>query len=565
MKRNPAQLPNSRFDLLVVGGGIHGACIAWDATLRGLSVALIERGDFGQETSANSLKTVHGGLRYLQDADLNLVRTMIRERTSYLNIAPHLVHPLPCLTPTYSGLMKSKMVMGAALKLNDLAGFDRNRVPDPEKYIPPGVLFSRQECLGVLPGLADEGVTGGALWHDAQIYDTERLSLSFVLSAAKSGAVVANYVEAVGFLKDGNKILGIEAIDTLSGEQFDIKAKVIANATGPWVDGVLDNLLPVSKEKKFKHSLAINIITRKLIDDYAVGAPSWPNKKTTVDNDGQVSHMLFISPWRNHSLIGTFHSRYQGAQENFKFNVEQVERIINEVNSAYPGAELQLEDITFVHRGFLPEKNDSKLGEVRLVRKGRVFDHRKEDGIHGLITVVGVKYTTARKVAEKAVDLVFNHLGSEPPGSRTQITQLHNGQIERFDQFLSMAMEKDSSQISPLAIDHLVRSYGSEYPSLREMIGDNEELVPLDLNANQVLRAQVLHAVNEEMAVKLSDFILRRSGLGSTGKPEGDSLQVSADIMANELNWDENKRVKEIDEVRIVYDQLGLGEGICTG
>ena len=112
MKRDPAQLANDSYDLLVVGGGIHGACIAWDATLRGLSVALIERGDFGQETSANSLKTVHGGLRYLQDADLNLVRMMIQERTSYLNIAPHLVHPLPCLTPTYSRLMKSRMVMG---------------------------------------------------------------------------------------------------------------------------------------------------------------------------------------------------------------------------------------------------------------------------------------------------------------------------------------------------------------------------------------------------------------------------------------------------------------------
>ena len=560
MKRDPAQLANGRYDLLVVGSGIHGACIAWDATLRGLSVALIERGDFGQETSANSLKTVHGGLRYLQDADLNLVRTMIQERTSYLNIAPHLVHPLPCLTPTYSRLMKSRMVMGAALKLNDLAGYDRNRVPDPEKFIPPSELFSRQECLGVLPGLADEGVTGGALWHDAQIYDTERLTLSFVLSAAKSGAVVANYVEAVGFLKDGNIVRGIEARDTLSGEQFDIMAKVVVNAAGPWVDNVLENLKSRSREKKFNHSLAINIVTHKLIDGYAVGTPSWPNKKTRDDKDGQVSHMLFISPWRNHSLIGTFHSHYRGIPDEFIFNEEQLENILSEVNSAYPGAELQLEDITYVHRGFLPEKNDSNVGEVRLVRKGRIFDHNKEDGIHGLITVVGVKYTTARKVAEQAVDLVFKHLGSEPPDSKTQITQLHNGQIERFDHFLSMAMEMDATQISPAAIDHLVRTYGSDYATLRELIGNNDEGIPLDPNANQIVQAQVIHAINEEMAVRLSDFILRRSGLGSTGRPEENSLQMSADVMANELKWDENKRDNEIDEVRTVYNQLGLRE-----
>jgi glycerol-3-phosphate dehydrogenase len=562
MRRDPAQLANDEYDLLVVGGGIHGACIAWDATLRGLSVALIERGDFGQETSANSLKTVHGGLRYLQDLDLNLVRMMIQERASYLTIAPHLVHPLPCLTPTYSHLMKSRMVMGMALKLNDLAGYDRNRVSDPEKYIPPSVLFSRQECLGVLPGLPDEGVTGGALWHDAQIYDTERLTLSFVLSAAKSGAAVANYIEAVGILKEGNKIYGVKARDTLSGEQFDIRAQVVANAAGPWVDNVIEDMKPRSSEKKFNHSLAINIITRKLIDGYAVGAPSWPNKKPTDNEDEQVSHMLFISPWRNHSLIGTFHSHYQGVPDDFKFDEEQLQNIISEVNSAYPGADLKTEDITFVHHGFLPEINNSKDGEVKLVRKGRVFDHRLEDGIHGLITVVGVKYTTARKVAEKAVDLVFKHLEKEPPGSMTHITQLHNGQIERFDHFLSKAMEGDSSQISSPTIDHLVRSYGSDYPSIRELIANNDEQVPLDLNANQIIRAQVLHALNEEMAVKLSDFILRRSGLGSTGRPEEDSLQLSADVMAVELKWDENKRVKEIDEVRTVYDQHGLGERI---
>jgi glycerol-3-phosphate dehydrogenase len=157
---------------------------------------------------------------------------------------------------------------------------------------------------------------------------------------------------------------------------------------------------------------------------------------------------------------------------------------------------------------------------------------------------------------------VFKHLEKEPPGSMTHITQLHNGQIERFDHFLSKAMEGDSSQISSPTIDHLVRSYGSDYPSIRELIANNDEQVPLDLNANQIIRAQVLHALNEEMAVKLSDFILRRSGLGSTGRPEEDSLQMSANVMADKLKWDENKRVKEIDEVRTVYDQHGLGERI---
>jgi glycerol-3-phosphate dehydrogenase len=560
MKRDPAQLANDGYDLVVVGGGIHGACIAWDASLRGLSVALVERGDFCQETSANSLKTVHGGLRYLQDADLNLVRMMIQERTAYLKIAPHLVHPLPCITPTYSSLMKSRVVIGMALKMNDLAGFDRNKLSDPGKIIPPGQLFSRQECLEVLPDLPDTGVTGGAQWYDAQIYDTERLTLSFASSAAEAGAAVANYVEAVGILKEGNDVQGIKAKDVLSGEQFDIRAKVVVNAAGPWVDNLLEKFDASSDQKKFKHSLAMNIVTRKLIEGYAVGVPSWPNEKTADGEDGKMSHMLFISPWRNRSLIGTFHSHYMGEPENYHLAERQLQNILSEVNSAYPGAELSIRDITFVHHGFLPEKDEDPVGDVKLVRKGRVIDHRMEGGTRGLISVLGVKYTTARKMAEEAVDLVFKYLGKDSPDCRTHTTPLHNGRIERFDEFISVALEEDGSMLTPRAIDHLVRSYGSDYPSVRGLITSHDQEVPLDLNSDQVLRAQVRHALNEEMAVKLSDFILRRSGLGSGGRPDENSLLVSADEMAADLKWDEQTRTHEINEVRRVYDQMVVWE-----
>ena len=175
MQRDISLLSGSNFDLVVIGGGIYGACVAWDASQRGLSVALIERGDFGQETSANSLKTVHGGLRYLQDLDLKLVRKMIEERSAYLRIAPHLVQPLPCLTPTYSKLMKSKAAMGFALRLNDLAGYDRNNHLAPDQEIPPSRLVSSEECRRILPGLPQKAETGGALWYDGQVYDTESL------------------------------------------------------------------------------------------------------------------------------------------------------------------------------------------------------------------------------------------------------------------------------------------------------------------------------------------------------------------------------------------------------
>jgi glycerol-3-phosphate dehydrogenase len=558
MKRNLEQLANQTYDLLVIGGGIHGACIAWDATLRGLSVALIERGDFGQETSANSLKTVHGGLRYLQDADLNLVRIMIQERTSYLRIAPHLVHPLPCLTPTYSRLTRSKLALGVALKLNDFAGYDRNRNPDPEKHIPSSCLVSRKECLKILPGLPDLGVTGGAIWHDGQVYDTERLTLSFVHSAEISGTSVANYVEAIGLLREGSRVIGIEARDALSGDEFDIQARVVVNSAGPWVDNILKKEMPESKEKLFNHSLAMNIVTRKVIDEYGAGVPSWPKSK--VNGDEKVSHMLFVSPWRNRSLIGTFHSHYHGDPDQFQVNEEDLENILAEINSAYPEIDLILEDITFVHHGFLPEEKNSPENEVSLIRKGKVFDHRREDGIKGLITVMGVKYTTARQLAEKTVDLVFEHLGRSGSKSMTDITQLHDGQIESFTDYLNEFLQQDSSQLESNLIDHLVRSYGTAYPRLRELIDVDEVQDRLELVSPQVIRAQVYFAVREEMALKLSDVILRRTGLGSAGKPDKGILQLCAEIMAAELGWDKSKKNKEVDEVNSVYKRLGLGE-----
>src|SRR5689334_7870482 len=177
MKRNPQRLANQKFDVLVVGGGIHGAIAAWDAALRGLSVALIERGDFGSGTSQNSLKIIHGGLQHIQDGSLSRIRMMTRERTTWMKIAPHLVHPLTCLIPTTRKIARSRAVMGLALMANDLLSFDRNHLVDPEKNLLDGMIVSQQELSRILPGYDASTSTGGAVWYDAQIYNSERLLL----------------------------------------------------------------------------------------------------------------------------------------------------------------------------------------------------------------------------------------------------------------------------------------------------------------------------------------------------------------------------------------------------
>ena len=204
MKRNLERLANQKFDVLVVGGGIHGAITAWDAALRGLSVALIERGDFGSGTSQNSLKIIHGGLRYLQNGNLSRIRMMVRERTAWMKIAPHLIHPLPCLMPTTQQMSRSRLAMGIALMANDYLSFDRNQLDDPEKDLFDGMIVSQRELSRILPGYDVSTSTGAAVWYDAQIYNSERLLLEFIISAVQIGAEAANYVEAISFLQQGN-------------------------------------------------------------------------------------------------------------------------------------------------------------------------------------------------------------------------------------------------------------------------------------------------------------------------------------------------------------------------
>ncbi|HKH84267.1 MAG TPA: FAD-dependent oxidoreductase, partial [Gemmatimonadales bacterium] len=194
MRRDLPRLGNTTFDLLVVGAGIYGACAAWDASLRGLSVAVVDQDDFGAATSANSLRIVHGGLRYLGRADFSRMMESIRERSTLLRIAPALVQPLKVLVPTYGVGTRGRVAYAAALALNDLASFGRNRHLEPESRIPGGRIVSRSECLGLFPWFKRQGLSGGALWHDAQLQHPERLVLSFLQSASRIGAVPVNYL-----------------------------------------------------------------------------------------------------------------------------------------------------------------------------------------------------------------------------------------------------------------------------------------------------------------------------------------------------------------------------------
>ncbi len=538
MKRDVAALADREFDLVVVGAGVYGAAIAWDASLRGLSVALIDRADFGSGTSFNNLKTIHGGIRYLQHADFTRMRESVRERRNLMRIAPHLVHPLPFLVPTYRGsIIKSRTAMRVALFVNDLVSWDRNRIRDRQKHLPAGKTLTRDECLELAPGIQSENLTGGVLWHDAQMHNSDRLTLSFVLSAAEEGAVVANFVEATDLLRDDTRVTGVRARDVVAETKgLQIRGKLVVNAAGPWVDR-----LSSSKHRLFHFSKAMNLVTRPVVRDVAIGVVSrrpHRDRDAVIDTGGR---FLCLIPWRGVTLIGTAHARYTGTADDVEATEEDIRDLLDDVNDAYPQAKLSREDVRLVHRGLLPMVSGTRNGScITLVKS-----YQLDESVDGLLSVVGVKYTTARDVAEKAVDRALALIGETHVASRSTNTPVVGGNIESFDDFLRDA----ESDVPADVLRHLVYTYGSRYAEL--LRGDCERVS----DASPVLASEVRHAVREEMALDLESVVLRRTELGTAGHPGRATLEACADIVRSELGWSDDRIASELESLESFYRQ----------
>jgi glycerol-3-phosphate dehydrogenase len=552
MTRNPSRLTKRPYDVLIIGGGIYGVCIAWDAILRGLSVALVERGDFGHATSANSLRIIHGGLRYLQHGDIRRLRRSTYERTVFMRIAPHLVHPLPILIPTYRHLMRGRAIFSLALLANQLITFDKYAWGTLQQQLPRGGIISRAECLRRLPGVEDRGLTGGVVVYDCQMSSSERLVLAFVRSAARAGADLANYVEVTELLREGDRIGGVKAREVLTGDELVIRAKVVVNASGPWSDWILHLLNGPVPRRRLTLSKAFNLlISPQLIREYAVGVYSQRHFKARGIILNKGTRLLFITPWQNRSLIGTAHLPYAGEPDNFRVTEEEMQALLEEVNKAYPGAGLNLENICHAYAGLLPA-NAHGTDDVQLAKRYHLYDHTQQDGLDGLISVVGVKLTEARYVAEKAVDLAFSKLDRTPPPSSTASTPLDGGHIGKLETFVAQEVRRRSGELSAEVVQGLIAAYGSAYGEVLQYRDDDADVRQPITEMSSLSKAEILHAIREEMAVKLADVIFRRTSLGMAESPGYLDLEGCGAIMAQELGWSAAKVQSEVEETRAV-------------
>jgi glycerol-3-phosphate dehydrogenase len=534
--RDLERLASTTYDVLVVGGGIHGLATAYDAASRGLRTALIDAADYGGAASFNHQKTAHGGLRSLQTGRIDRARQSIFERRALARIAPWLLRPLPFITGTYRSVLRNRLALRAAFKLDEWLGRHRNDGVEPELHLPAPRLISKAATLRLFPGVRAEGLTGAAQWYDYQMVEAERLTFAFAAAADRAGADLANYVDAVSAITTNGRIGGMQVRDRLSSNSFEIRAEVTVNAAGAHAGTIMTafgvpRVVPLLK--------AMNLVTSKRASDIALAAPS-PGGR-----------MLTLVPWRGRALIGTSQSSSLVQPDAVTVSAAEVEAFVRDANAAFPALHLTPADVTLVHRGAVPAAK-GRNAVVDLRPEPAILDHSSE-GAPGAYTIIGVKYTTARAVAERAVSAIAKHLGKRLPASRTASTTLPGAAIADHEA-LAIETGRDLHMDVPLpVIRHLIAKYAEAAAQIIRLTHDRPELqAPLAPDA-PTLAAEVVHVIQHEQAVRLTDIVIRRTGLGSMEAPGEDALRAASQLAASELGWDAGRTAGEVQAVRDFY------------
>ena len=535
MQRDPGRMAQTHFDVLFIGGGITGATAAYDAALRGLKVALIDKKDFGWATSAATSKLVHGGLRYLQNLEFGLVRESLRERRTLEQIAPHLVLPAPFLVPTYRGSKNNLPLMFAGMLLYDLLSFDKARLDDPARKLPHFQVYSKQRVLREEPGIDPNKLTGGTLYYDCQMHNPERLTLEFVLGATAAGAQAANYTEAVELLTEHNRVVGAKVRDLLDDSVHQIKADVVVNVAGPWADIVSGMVLGEAK-KGLIRSQGIHLVFRKVVNNRAVVLRTLGGRH------------FFLIPWRGKTLAGTTDDIYKGEPDAYRVTRAAAQRFLTEINEVYPSAKVTLDEVTWTFGGLRPiveEETDVEVEVYDASRKYEIFDHADADKLEGFITVIGGKYTTSRNLAQQLVDMVAGKIGRTGLSCVTAQRPLPGGNIGLWTDFVALG-KKENCDVDPAMIEQMSLDYGSLRDHVLQRMTDPDLAARLD-ERHAIPAATVAVAVEQEMAMTLEDALWRRTALGNTGELSDDAVAKAAAICADRLGWDDARKQREID------------------
>lgn len=524
MQRALSRLSSETFDVLIVGGGATGAFAARDCALRGLSVALIEARDFASATSAHNSKLAHGGLRYLRNFELSLVRESLRERRNLMRMAPHLVRPLPFLLPLYNVGLLERAKLKAGLTLYDLLSYDRNRLEDPSQHLARHRWLNAKTALAREPVLAADGFEGAFEYTDAQMYSPERIVLENLLDADAHGAAIANYVSADRLLLRDGKIEGCAVHETLAGTCFDIRAKTVLVAAGPWADLFLEQATGEAAAHKLIRSKGIHLLV-PLISQAAL----------TIEAG---SGHLFALPWRGHTLLATTDTPFTGDPATLGVTEADIEGFLETFRKYLPAAKLDL--VEFFYAGLRPLVSDGSKDSYNVSRRAALVDHGSEGGPDGLFSALGGKYTTSRDLAESVTDALVKKLDSKALPCATARQPLPGGRFDRFEDMVK-GFTKTWPGISSLR--NMAHMLGARLPEALKG-ARLTDLVPLGASGDTP--AQVRLALEQEMALTLEDVVMRRTCLGQFGPLNPATVEKIAAMIAAHLGWNEEKKSAEI-------------------
>ena len=555
MKRNLPALANTCFDLLIIGGGITGAFLAHDAALRGLSVALVEKNDFGGFTSSASSKLLHGGIRYLPLGQVWKVRESYRETAIFQHIAPHMTRWIPFLVPTESrSLMKGKLAMQAAMLIYGLCATGLARLIDDAAKRPPQLTFLSPEKVRSATSTLNSlrTLTGAQVLWESHMFNSERMTLAVLKSAADRGAEIANYLEVQKLLLDKGVVGGAQVIDRLSDTTFDIRARVTINAAGPYVQTISDSVPELRLERQLTgFSKGVHLVTRQIESDYALAMTTTKKTEGLVSRGGR---HFFIIPWRGCSLIGTTNVPFSKELDKVAVTGQDIDDFIKEINESLPDVKLTREDVRYSFCGIYPlVAKDIKADTYQGTGDYQVIDHDRANGIKGIITTLGAKYTTARYVAEQSIDLALTKLNRPASPCLTRKTRLLEGEIESIQSFRNECQKAYGQELPGDIIEALIFNHGREIHNLiRE--GREKNLLSRTAPHREVIDMEIEYAVRQEMAMTLDDLIFRRTGLGTIGYPGTEVVRHCANLMGDLLGWDAEERQRQINSLARRYD-----------
>ena len=520
-----ATVEATTYDLIVIGGGINGVAVARDGALRGLKTILIEKGDFGGGTTSWSSRLVHGGLRYLEYFEFNLVRESLREREILLQTAPHLVKPIQMTIPIYAQGSRSYWEIQAGMVLYDLLSYD--------KSLPNHRMLGAKKLQQLFRAVEPEGCRGAAQYYDAQVEYAERLCLEVVLSAQEAGATMLSYVTVAQLQRKDKRISSLLCRDSETGEAFTVHGHdqtVVINTSGPWVDQVCRSGIqgnapsPVGKKRKIGGTRGSHIIVDKF--------PGAPDEALYVEalTDGRP---FFILPWVGMCLIGTTDIRFEGDLDKVHASNDEIDYLLNETNRVIPTAQLTRESVQFTYAGVRPLPYTESTKTSSITRSHVLYDHTSED-VENMVSLIGGKLTTHRQVGEEMVDAVLKKQGKPRSHSATRRAPLPGAISTIKAKGLMTTANRDM-------VAHLLSLYGARTPNVLAIVEELPELGEPVVPGQPDIKAQIVYSVRSELARTYVDICRRRTALSMRGNYGFDALPVVADVLKRYCGWSEEQ------------------------